>query len=151
VTGANAEFGERIPKLRGILRYVELKTGYDDNGPAWIGFVTLSKTGRTVYFNGRALKKMGGSGVCGGNHYDLETGDEFWVSGVKKRGRNRHPVGRGKVLVEAAALSEFLRSTGSVSLDPALYEVTSTVVQTDIKRLGRLENTTLETKFRLTG
>jgi hypothetical protein len=46
-----------------MLKYVELKTVYEDNGPAWVGFVTRSKTGRTAYFNGRALKKMGGSGV----------------------------------------------------------------------------------------
>jgi hypothetical protein len=124
-----------------MLSYVELKTGYEDNGPAWIGFVTRSRTGRTVYFNGRTLKKMGGSGVDGGNHYDLETGEEFWVSGVKKNGRDRHPAGRGKVLVEAAAVSEYLRTIGSVSLDPALHEVTSAVVPTDIKRLERLENT----------
>jgi hypothetical protein len=26
-----------------------------------------------------------------GNYYDEKTGDEFWVSGVKKRGSNRYP------------------------------------------------------------
>ncbi len=34
-----------------MLRYIELKSGYSDNGPAWIGYVTPSKTGRTIYFN----------------------------------------------------------------------------------------------------
>ena len=32
------------------LRYVELKTGYHDDGPAWIGYVTASRSARTVYF-----------------------------------------------------------------------------------------------------
>ena len=36
----------------GMLRYIELKTGHDDNGPAWIARVKLSKSKRTIYFNG---------------------------------------------------------------------------------------------------
>jgi hypothetical protein len=36
-----------------LLKYIELKSGHSDNGPAWIGYVTPSKTGRTLYFNGR--------------------------------------------------------------------------------------------------
>ena len=44
-----------------MLRYIELKSGYNDDGPAWIGYVKLSRSGRTVYFNGRALKQGTGS------------------------------------------------------------------------------------------
>ena len=43
-----------------VLRYVELKSGHSDNGPAWIGYVTESKSGRTLYFNGRGLMKLKG-------------------------------------------------------------------------------------------
>src|ERR1035438_4699167 len=75
-------------KLRTVknLRYVELKSGHSDNGPAWIGYVTSSKTGRTLYFNGRGLMKLKGQrrGASGGNYVDMETGESFWVSGVKK-------------------------------------------------------------------
>jgi hypothetical protein len=35
--------------VRPELRYVELKTGFDGNGPASISWVFFSKTGRTVY------------------------------------------------------------------------------------------------------
>ena len=46
-----------------MLMYIELKTGYCDNGPAWIGRVQKSRAGRTVYFNGKAFKRDGrGSG-----------------------------------------------------------------------------------------
>ena len=38
-----------------MLKYIEQKTGYADNGFAWIARVKLSKSGRTVYFNGKAL------------------------------------------------------------------------------------------------
>ena len=41
-----------------VLRYIELKTGYNDDGPAWIAHVELSRSMRTVYFNGRALLRV---------------------------------------------------------------------------------------------
>jgi hypothetical protein len=43
-----------------LLRCIELKSGYSDNGPAWIGYITSSRTGRTLYFNGRGLLKLKG-------------------------------------------------------------------------------------------
>lgn len=39
------------------LMYIELKTGYSDDGPAWIGYVKTSKTKKTIYFNGHAFQK----------------------------------------------------------------------------------------------
>ena len=78
------------------LTYIELKTGYSDNGPAWIGLVEFSKTGQTLYFDNKALKKQKIPG-SNSNHYDIETGDEYWVSGIKKNGQDRlvenHPYG----------------------------------------------------------
>jgi hypothetical protein len=47
-----------------MLRYIELKTGYNDNGPAWIGRIRLSKSSQTVYFNGKAFKR-GSAGASG--------------------------------------------------------------------------------------
>src|SRR5205085_4487342 len=82
-----------------ILRYIELKSGHSDNGPAWIAYVEKSKTGRTLYFNGRGLMKRKGQrrGESGGNYTDMETGESFWVSGVKMNGEDRHWTGSGKV------------------------------------------------------
>jgi hypothetical protein len=125
-----------------MLRYVELKSGYDDNGPAWIGYVTRSKTGRTIYFNGRALEKLKGQRRFeSGNYVDLETRQAFWVSDVKKTGRDRHRAGSGKVLVEAAAVSEYLEKIGASTLDGSRCEVTRSIVDTDIRRFERLLNT----------
>jgi hypothetical protein len=42
--------------IKSELKYIELKPGYSDNGPAWIGKVEFSKSGKTVYFNGHAFK-----------------------------------------------------------------------------------------------
>jgi hypothetical protein len=124
------------------LRYIELKSGHNDNGPAWIGYVTSSKTGRTLYFNGRGLMKLKGQrrGESGGNHVDMETGESFWVSGVKKNGEDRHWAGSGKVLVEAAAVSEYLHTIGVKTLDTSRCALTNSIIQTDIVRLSKLAN-----------
>ena len=125
-----------------ILKYIELKSGHSDNGPAWIGYVTPSKTGRTLYFNGRGLMKLKGQrrGESGGNYVDMETGESFWVSGVKKDGEDRHWAGSGKILVEAAALSDYLHVIGAKALDGSRCEVTNAIRETDIERLSQLAN-----------
>ena len=124
------------------LRYIELKSGYSDNGPAWIGHVTPSKTGRTLYFNGRALMKLKGQrrGESGGNYVDMETGESFWVSGVKKKGEDRHWAGSGRVLLEAAALSDYLKAIGAKTLDRSRCKVTDDIRQTDVKKISQLAN-----------
>ena len=90
------------------IRYIELKSGFSDDGPAWIAEVTYSKSGQTVYFNDMALKKRKTPGVWGGNHYDIETGEEYWVSGVKKKGEDRHWAGGGRILVDKDIVDEYL-------------------------------------------
>jgi len=67
--------------------YVELKTGHADDGPAWIGRVRFSKTGRTVYYRGRELRRC--NGVMG-NHVDVATGEEYWISGPRRDRRDRN-------------------------------------------------------------
>ncbi|MEQ1894069.1 MAG: hypothetical protein ABL998_16125 [Planctomycetota bacterium] len=123
----------------GQLIYVELKSGQSDRGPAWITRARVSKSGRTVYFNGRALKSLFGSGVYA-NYVCMETGDEFWVSGVKVRGGDRHWAGGGPVMVDARVLDDYLRFRGLPALDPATYPVIHDIVDTDVSKLSELEN-----------
>ena len=54
-------------------------------GPARIGRVTFSKTGATLYYQGRSLQSLKGGGFKS-NYYDIETGEHFWISGPKKNG-----------------------------------------------------------------
>ena len=104
--------------------------------------MTSSKTGRTLYFNGRGLMKLKGQrrGDSGGNYVDMETGESFWVSGVKKNGEDRHWAGSGKVLIEAAAVPDYLKAIGAKTLNALRCEVTKSIRQTDIERLSRLAN-----------
>ena len=89
--------------------YVELKTGFGDSGPASISWVSFSKTGRTVYFRGRTLRR---SNENGGNHVDTETREVFWVSGVKRDGRDRHRAGSGPVDIDEDAHEEYRHLIG---------------------------------------
>src|ERR1022692_1417805 len=110
--------------------------------PAWIAYVTQLRSKRTSYFNGRGVIKLKGQrrGDSGGNHIDMETGESFWVSGVKKNGQDRHWAGSGKVLVEAAAVPEYLQTIGAKTLDASKYEVANSIIKTDIVRLSKLAN-----------
>jgi len=88
------------------IMYVELKTGFSDNGPAWIGKVRFSKTGRTAYYRGRNLRRVHG---VSGNYLDVQTGDEFWISGVKRDGTDRHWAGAGPVEIDGEVRDEYLK------------------------------------------
>ena len=66
--------------------YIECKAG-TLNGPACIGLVTFSKTGRTLMYRGLKLKKSK-SGYKW-NHYDQETGDHYWISAPRRDARDR--------------------------------------------------------------
>lgn len=122
-----------------VLKYIELKTGHADNGPAWTARVKLSKAGRTVYFNGKALKLSNRGGISG-NHYDLETGHEYWVSGVKKTSEDRHWAGSGVIQIEAGAVGEYLRVTGKAELDRRRFEVIPDLPEPDPSMFAPLEH-----------
>lgn len=122
-----------------MLKYIELKSGFNDDGPAWIGRVSLSKSGRTIYFNGLALKTLRGKGISA-NYADFESGEEYWVSSPKRNGADRHWAGKGKVMVERAALAEYLEYRELGSLDPRHFQIVDDVVVPDLERLHAQEN-----------
>jgi hypothetical protein len=71
------------------IMYIEFKSGHGDRGPARIGRVTFSKTGRTIYYGDKKFLAIGGSGI-NGNYIDVNTNTEYWISGPKKDGTDRH-------------------------------------------------------------
>lgn len=85
--------------------YVENKDGKIDGAEGRIGWVTFSKSGQSVYYRGKQLQR--GSGVRG-NFFDVDTREEYWVSGVKKRGSNAHWAERIKVEIDDDAREEYL-------------------------------------------
>jgi hypothetical protein len=88
------------------IMYVECKTDRNDRGGARIGRVTFSKTGRTIRYRGLQLQRGGSSG---GNYHDLKTGLDYWVSGPKKNGQDRHWAGTGPVYIDEDVAEEYWR------------------------------------------
>jgi hypothetical protein len=67
--------------------YIERKAG-SLTGAARIGRVTFSKTGKTLYYRGHTFKSLKGDGFKS-NYYDVETGDDYWISGCRRDGADR--------------------------------------------------------------
>ena len=119
------------------LMYIELKTGYSDDGPAWIGYVKTSKSKKTIYFNDHAFQKLVGG--CS-NYVDIENGDEYWISGLKKRESNRHWAGRGKIAIDRRAIKKFLELIGEKELPMNLFEIVDIEDRFPIERINQLSN-----------
>ena len=116
------------------LKYIELKSGYSGNGTAWIGYVEYSKSGKTMYFNDKAF---GGNGHGGCS--DIETGDIYWITGVKKDGNNRHRFGSGIIQIEKDAIQEYESLTGINVISNKNFEIVI-IKGTDKKRFETLLN-----------
>jgi hypothetical protein len=94
--------------------YIENKDGLLDGAQAWIGWIRFSKSGRSIYYKGRTLRAIGGKGISG-NFIDDETGEEYWVSGVKVRGSNAHPAETSVTpVIDADAREEYERIKNDV-------------------------------------
>lgn len=119
------------------LKYIELKTGYSDDGPAWIGKVEFSKSGKTVYFNGHAFKGNGHGGCS-----DIESHEIYWITGIKKDGQNRHWAGTGKIMIDKEIVDEYLKLIDADKLDLNNFEVVE-IIKTDKSRFVDIENETL--------
>ena len=88
--------------LKKRLMYIENK----NTGEARIGWVTFSKTGLTVYYNDKVLKRLKRGGISG-NHYCEQTDDEYWISGIKKRGSNAHWAEPVQIMIDDDAKEEY--------------------------------------------
>ena len=68
-------------------RIMYIERGGGLAGPGRIGRVTFSKTGKTIYYAGRTLMSLQGSGYKA-NYFDQETREEYWISGPRKDGQD---------------------------------------------------------------
>ncbi len=65
------------------IMYIEFK-GTELTGPARIGRVTFSKTGKTLHYCGKTFQSL--KGGYKSNYLDVQTDEEYWISGCKKAG-----------------------------------------------------------------
>jgi len=68
--------------------YIEFKGEGELSGPARIGRVTFSRSGRSIYYRDKEFQSLSGHGFKS-NYFDVATGAHYWISGCKKRGGDR--------------------------------------------------------------
>jgi len=72
---------------RARIMYIERKAGAL-TGEARIGRVTFNRTGRTIFYREHLFHRIVGGGFKS-NYYDEATGEDYWISGCKRRGGDR--------------------------------------------------------------
>ncbi|MBL9174786.1 MAG: hypothetical protein JNL10_14710 [Verrucomicrobiales bacterium] len=86
-SGLSGAATQKPKAAAGRILYIECKAG-NLTGSARIGRVTFSKSGRTLHYRGLTFQSLKGAGFKS-NYYCLETGDDYWISGPKRRGGDR--------------------------------------------------------------
>jgi len=56
-------------------------------GPARIGWVKVRDHGKRIEYQGRIFRTLAGRGFKA-NFYDTGSGEEYWITGCRKDGRN---------------------------------------------------------------
>jgi hypothetical protein len=123
------------------LYYIEKKTGSNHDGPAWIGYIKKSKTGKTIYFNNRAYQKYGH-----GDYSDIETGEGYWISRIKRNGQDRHWAGHGKIMIDRKAVNEYLNYRELTELKESQFTIVDIVETRQPIDFYEIENEKLSNK-----
>ena len=90
------------------IMYIEDKSQGVD-GPARIGRVTISEACRSLHYGGRTFHSLEGAGF-NANYADIETGEQFWISGPRKDGKDRLYEGSARsVEIDADVSAEYWR------------------------------------------
>jgi hypothetical protein len=81
--------------------YIEDKSGGLE-GPGRIGWVEITRTGRSYRYNGKLYKKCAGYKY---NCFEEESRKKFWISGPKKNGCDR--LYGGTIVIDEDANEEY--------------------------------------------
>lgn len=98
---APSEFAQE----RSRIMYIECKAG-GLTGDARIGRVFFSKTGRTLYYDGKSFQSLKGAGFKS-NYFEVDSRDEYWISGPKKDGSDRLYGERLPIVVDGDVAEEY--------------------------------------------
>lgn len=91
--------------LRSRIMYIENKsTGLE--GDARIGRIYFSKSGKSVYYDGKRFQSLKGSGFKS-NYFDVDSGDEYWISGPRKDRSDRLYSGSKDVQIDDDVREEY--------------------------------------------
>ncbi|MGL1904200.1 MAG: hypothetical protein OCC49_18845 [Fibrobacterales bacterium] len=104
------------------IKYIELNIGSDHVGPAWICKVSFSKSGRSLYFDGRTLKKELGTYS---SYIDTESGEGFSVYEPQQDGQDRDNSANGLVYLDDSIYDEYLAFRKVTALDSNSFRRTT--------------------------
>lgn len=106
-SGLDSTATRKTGATAGRIMYIERKAGAL-TGSARIGRVTFSKTGRTLYYRDQRFKSLKGAGFKS-NYYDVDSGEDYWISGPKRNGGDRLYGGRSPVEIDKDVREEYWR------------------------------------------
>jgi hypothetical protein len=108
LTTGRTSVEQTTPPQNARTRIMYLESKADGlNGPARIGRVAFSKRGSTLYYRGKAFQSLKGSGFKA-NYFDIETGEEYWISGPRRDGHDRlYATSRIPVEIDADVQEEY--------------------------------------------
>ena len=90
---------------RSRVMYIEDKSeGLE--GKARIGRVYFSKTGKTLYYRGMKFRSLKGNGFKA-NYFEVESGQEYWISGPRKDQNDRLYGGNRNIVVDSDVKEEY--------------------------------------------
>jgi hypothetical protein len=98
--------GEAMSRHKTRIMYIERKQE-TLNGPARIGRMVFSKSGRSVSYAGQTFLRIGNGYKY--NHIDVETGDHYWISGPRRDGCDRLYISDLPVEIDAGVAEEYWR------------------------------------------
>ena len=98
---------EAFKSARSRIMYIEDKSE-GLNGPAWIGRVYFSKSGKSLYYQGKMFQSLKGSGFKA-NFFETETRGHYWISGPRKDQNDRLYGGFKDVSIDEDVQDEYLQ------------------------------------------
>ncbi len=101
----NLTLPKNFKSSRSRIMYIEQKSGALE-GPARIGRVYLSKSGKSLYYRGLTFQSLKGAGFKS-NYFELETGEDYWISGPRKDRNDRLYGGNKGVEVDLDVEAEY--------------------------------------------
>jgi hypothetical protein len=87
------------------IMYIERKAGALI-GTARIGRVTFNRTGRTIYYGDQVFRRIFGGGFKS-NYIEESTGEDYWISGCKRRGGDSLYGGRVPIEIDEDVREEY--------------------------------------------
>lgn len=107
--------------MKSRIMYIENKSSGLAGGEARIGRVTFSKSGSTLYYRGREFRTLKGTGFKS-NYVDVESGEEYWISGPKKNGQDRLYGESAAIAIDDDVREEYWRDIRQQPETPALAQ-----------------------------